>query len=69
MVERETISWREVGGCSGNPCSVTRTTIAERELDVRSPQRAATAENDRQERSTAIRSNQNEVSHCGWRQY
>jgi len=44
-----------------------RTTIVGRELGVRIPQRAGTAENGRRERSTAIRSNQNEVSPRGWK--
>ncbi len=63
MVELEKVSWLEAGGYSGSPWSVTRTKVERQGLNAQIPQRAGTAENDRQERSTAIPQNQNVV--CG----
>jgi hypothetical protein len=69
MNELERISWREVGGYSGNPWSLTQAKVERWGLNVQIPQREGTAENGRRERSTAIPQNQNVASGRGWRQH
>jgi len=69
MHELGRINWREGGDYNGNPWSVTQTKVEKWGLNVQIPQREGTAENGRQERSTAILQNQNVVCDRGWSHY